>query len=500
MNHHFRFFAFALVFVLISIQLASAWAPGTPDYLKCKPLPFYRFRADERHPAQFNRFAAVDPFVVRLIYFTPSDRPPRAEVPEELDTLIKQTQAFYASEMEARGYSQKSFIFEKDAAGKAIVHPVNGQFFDNHYLGDNTSDNVEAEIETQFSLEDNIYLVAVDVSDGFINNAGGVGGPRGPNGGVAVIPASGTNFDFTTVAHELGHAFGLQHDFRDDVYIMSYGDSPNRLSMCNADYLDVNRFFNLGRVFISEAEPTIRITSSLEYPPGASVIAIRFELNDPEGLHQAQFLPATTDFATGLDRAAAVGSPEVQECAGLNGQMEVIAFSYARFSGTDAHRLALGVVDLQGHTALKEFSVFSAGRIGQTLRVSQSGGTDFPSISTAVAQAFPRDLIEISDSTMYTERVEIKENLISIRALAGEQPLIEAFEIFGATGFTLENVNILDGVFVQNGAVVTIRDNTIESLQSGVLVTDASMAQIERNHIRNAQNGVRGVEIIKRPT
>ena len=180
--------------------------------------------------------------------------------------------------------------------------------------------------------------------------------------------------------------------------------------------------------------------------------------------------------------------------------MEVIAFSYARFSGTDAHRLALGVVDLQGHTALKEFSVFSAGRIGQTLRVSQSGGTDFPSISTAVAQAFPRDLIEISDSAMYTERVEIKENLISIRALAGEQPLIEAFEIFGATGFTLENVNILDGVFVQNGAVVTIRDNTIESLQSGVLVTDASMAQIERNHIRNAQNGVRGVEIIKRPT
>ena len=24
-------------------------------------------------------------------------------------------------------------------------------------------------------------------------------------------------------AHELGHAFGLEHDFRDDAYIMSYG-------------------------------------------------------------------------------------------------------------------------------------------------------------------------------------------------------------------------------------------------------------------------------------
>ena len=49
-------------------------------------------------------------------------------------------------------------------------------------------------------------------------------------GGYAVIPASGRCFDAETgtvvTAHELGHAFGLEHDFRDDTYIMSYGQQP----------------------------------------------------------------------------------------------------------------------------------------------------------------------------------------------------------------------------------------------------------------------------------
>ena len=29
------------------------------------------------------------------------------------------------------------------------------------------------------------------------------------------------------IAHELGHAFSLEHDFRDDTYMMSYGFDRN---------------------------------------------------------------------------------------------------------------------------------------------------------------------------------------------------------------------------------------------------------------------------------
>ena len=39
------------------------------------------------------------------------------------------------------------------------------------------------------------------------------------------------------VAHELGHAFGLLHDFRDGSFLMSYGPgSRDRLAVCHADF------------------------------------------------------------------------------------------------------------------------------------------------------------------------------------------------------------------------------------------------------------------------
>ena len=482
---YFRSLCLSLAFILIPIHLVPA-----QQMFRCKPLPFYRFRADERKPYQFNRLAAVDPFVVRLIYFIPSDRSFLPEVPIQLDALIRNAQAFYADEMQARGSGRKTFAFETDTLGQAIVHPIDGQFPDSHYRGANTSDNVEAEIETQFSLEDNIYLVAVDVSDEVINGAGGVGGPKGPNGGVAYVPASGLHFDFVTVTHELGHAFGLQHDFNDDAFIMSYGDSPDRLSACSAELLDVNRFFNPGGVFVSEAEPSIRIISPFEYPSGASSITIRVELSDSDGLHQAQFLPITTDFANEGDRVAAVGSPEVQNCVSLNGQNATVEFSYTRLAGGDAHRLAIGVVDRQGEAELKEFSVFSETRVGQTLRIAQSGGADFTSIAAALQQALPRDRIELIDNGNYNETVQILENFISLVSASGSQPTLATIVTFGSIGLTLENLNVREGVFVQDGADVTIRESVIESSQSGILITDASKAMIESNHIRNAQNGV----------
>ena len=76
-----------------------------------------------------------------------------------------------------------------------------------------------------------IFINRYEPIPNFSQVGGNAGG--GPFGGTANITLS--NYEnaprhlyaraWTTIAHELGHAFGLLHDFRNDHYIMSYGDS-----------------------------------------------------------------------------------------------------------------------------------------------------------------------------------------------------------------------------------------------------------------------------------
>ena len=196
------------------------------------------------------------PETVQLIYFLPRNRLPQTGINAKLETLIKDVQQFYANQMQNRGFGRKTFIFETNAVGKAVVHHVNGRFIDQYYYTD-TTDKIMEEINEEFDTSQNIYLIAADVSSQIIegeNSCGGVGGgrweiskgrtdQRNP-GGWAIIPASGMCFSITVAAHELGHAFGLEHDFRSDTYLMSYGINPDQLSNCAAEWLDAHRYFN----------------------------------------------------------------------------------------------------------------------------------------------------------------------------------------------------------------------------------------------------------------
>ena len=291
---------------------------------------------------------------VRLIYFLPSDRSPQQNIDTKLDTLIRDVQQFYADQMQNHGFGRKTFAFETDVTGKVVVHRVDGQFTDLYYR-QNTSHKVWDEIREQFYTPQNIYFIAMDIGNERVgrgyNEVCGVGDSHGASGGHVLIPVSGDCFNLKTAAHELGHAFGLQHDFRSDTYIMSFGSSPNKLSECAAEWLAVHRYFNTSQSQTHFDNLTkIKMLSPLAFPPYA--IGFRFEVTDPDGVHQAQLLtPATI---RNQDR----GQPKLLSCKRLNGETDTIEIEFITSRLTvNSRQVTLSVIDPYGNITAQMYPI-----------------------------------------------------------------------------------------------------------------------------------------------
>ena len=140
----------------------------------------------------------------------------------------------------------------------------------------------------------------------------------GRTGGEALIPASGDCFISSVTAHELGHSFGLQHDFRSNSYIMSYGPrNVYGLSQCAAKWLDVHNAFNPSRDAPGYTYQSVSIAS---LPPSrassSNVIHVRFKVGDRDGIQQVQLLTPTGD------------SYSLLACKGLNGNSsDIVEFA-----------------------------------------------------------------------------------------------------------------------------------------------------------------------------
>ncbi|MEO8324852.1 MAG: hypothetical protein ABI618_03325 [Nitrospirota bacterium] len=95
-------------------------------------------------------------------------------------------------------------------------------------------------------------------------------------------------------AHELGHGFGLSHDFRNDqnfngnllgngfrglrgvFYPDRYPDDDVRLSSASALHLNNNRFFNARQIFTDNIPPVVNILSSGTVIPQNGLFPVRF--------------------------------------------------------------------------------------------------------------------------------------------------------------------------------------------------------------------------------
>ena len=327
---------------------------------------WYRDSKQQDNRNYARRFAANlnvgGPRTVRLIYFLPNDRPYRAKVVQKMKDDILKIQTFFAEQMEAHGYGKLTFRVETDAQGKPIVHRVNARHPDSHYL-DTTEEIVIGEIEQTFNFHTtNHYLVVVDNS---INALGGeYGGQIGGEAGGVEDKAWGYGivdggYNWREAAHELGHAFGLWHDFRDDAYLMSWGPGQNRLSACHAAFLAVHPYFNPNIPVEEGPRPTIELISPHTYPVGSQSIPVRLKISDSGGLHWVIL------FIDG----DATKAPEVKACHGLAGKKEaVIEFDYdgvipsngsTNLSSPLVHPIRVEAIDTDGDVGRARFVLFS---------------------------------------------------------------------------------------------------------------------------------------------
>ena len=341
--------------------------------------------------------------MVRLIYFLPNDRAPDPDIDAKMDGLIKDVQQFYANQLARHGFGRKTFQIETDARGNAVVHRVRGRFSDEYYSNLSDTWDIWEEIEGRFDTSENIYLTVIDMSSDFLHQSDDVAGQAiiGPvgRGGEALITAAWMHV--MVAVHELGHVFGLLHDFRDEKYIMWYlKEDGQAFSECAVRFLSVSPFFNPDIPFDdADTSPSIiKRISPQTYPVGSTSVPIQLEISDPDGLHQV-FLVI---FPPGRDES-------LKACHNLAGETEaVVEFDYdTSLSDSAEHFFFIYAIDKKGNKVQEGITIVE-GNASQHIATLESGRSwggvpiAFSPDGMSLAAGAERGVVKIWDVTTRT--------------------------------------------------------------------------------------------------
>lgn len=165
-------------------------------------------------------------FDVHILYFKPADA---ADIDREYhDTILKDIQRYFQSEMTRHGFTDKTHPLEFDEDGKIVIHTIDAPNNSRHYRatweadGANWFDNqIDPALPFRFrnsqnwDSRDNVHLIIIGgVEDkGWNAPAFGFTWHGGRWGGNAIVTLDtkrvSPNHYIAVVAHELGHAFAL---------------------------------------------------------------------------------------------------------------------------------------------------------------------------------------------------------------------------------------------------------------------------------------------------
>ena len=355
---------------------------------------------------------------VRVVYFFPNDRevPNTNTIDEQLDILMQRVQKLFESKVE------KTLNIEKYANGKTQVHYFAGKNISDNYRdkdginGQTVRDEIKnSDGKLGQEMSSYLYLIAADLVPDANNLDRSVCGqadylfePPGwhfwdkSTGPWAVIDVSShcfysieeENLDEAAwgrrvwiTAHELGHAFGLGHDFRDSSNIMSYGGCvdkhnnvtnvlqyPNQLSPAAIEWLKASRFFNNAFIIDPDQPTEIELASPPVYLQDIDDLHLKFQIRDADGLHQAQLHVRPKNTPQGyLTECYPVPSNPTRDMRWqkqsnklvlfnhqtLKWPEETIEFIYTKINEEPLHnpKVQLRVIDLRGNITEKEFTL-----------------------------------------------------------------------------------------------------------------------------------------------
>ena len=247
----------------------------------------------------FSQQEAMHSDVVKLIYFLPSDKAPRSDMPHKIDNLIKDVQVFFATEMERHGFGRKTFSIEDSAENSSKVYLLEGRTTEDYYFI-NTYKKIQNEVNQIFDSSNCIHFIVADISKVLSKKEERIvdASPRlttssylsdvtGLIGGDIIMTVWDKGCSPILVSKYLGYTLGLDNDLHDPSNLMSYNNSQSKLSKSSAEWLDKSRYFNTNLTFFDSPATIEKISRQTG--------KLRFQIHDGNGIHQVRMIVKPTD-------------------------------------------------------------------------------------------------------------------------------------------------------------------------------------------------------------
>lgn len=245
---------------------------------------------------------------VRAIYFYPNDQPaPNQQKFDTVGRIAHETQIYYRQQMAENGFGEKTFNLEDEGDG-ITIYIVRGSHNTEHY----SDDGWEAIADEITDVKSDINLVVFQGVAQITDDAVGIM-QRSCSGHACTVShfthdaivAAESETIVSDAAHELGHAFGLQHNL--DSHAVMYGEAVDvsldaqRLHVDELRWLDKHKYFNDN---VSPNTPPI-ITKMYDTQwvekGGFENVMLSIDIEGEHALHQVQISRVTDGVVIGSD-------------------------------------------------------------------------------------------------------------------------------------------------------------------------------------------------------